>query len=76
MERDGLVQDVEVHLDGEIHRATYFVEGDIIHAQLGEQTYLLPLGRQPAAEMVRSLMREKLRRTGFRQALARKWYPR
>ncbi|MFC3706305.1 hypothetical protein ACFOOL_16275 [Devosia honganensis] len=76
MERDGLVQDVEIQLDGEIHKATYFVEGGVIHAQLGDQTYRLPLGRRPAGEMVKSLMAEKLRRKGFRESLARKWFPR
>jgi hypothetical protein len=75
MEREGLVRDVEVEFDGETHRATYFIQGKVIHAMIGEQSMLLPVGRQQPEAMVRSLLLEKLRRTGFRASFASKWYP-
>lgn len=74
MAREGLVQDVAVQLDGQTYQASYFVENGTIHAQLQDQTYLLPLGGEAAAQMVKSLLLEKVRRKGFRQALARKWF--
>ncbi len=75
MEREGLVQDVEINLDGQTHTATYFIENGTIHASLDNKIYLLPLGPVPASDVVKNLMAEKLRRKGFRETLARRWFP-
>lgn len=75
MEREGLVQDVEIDVDGQTHRATYFIDNGTIHASVDSKIYLLPLGPGPASDTIKSLMAEKLRRKGFRETLARKWFP-
>lgn len=59
-ERECLVQTVEVTHGGETHRAIYFVENSIIHAQIGGHTMLSPLGNAPAANTVRALLTEYL----------------
>ncbi|MBE7734426.1 hypothetical protein [Devosia faecipullorum] len=74
MDQENVVQDVSVEIDGQIHTASYFVENGTIHANLGNQTYLLPIGPVPANEAVKSLIAGTLRRRGFRATLARKWF--
>ncbi|WIY54019.1 hypothetical protein O9Z70_05685 [Devosia sp. YIM 151766] len=74
MEQEHMVRDVSVQVDEQIHTATYFVEGGTIHANIGDQSYFLPVGRIPAEETVRSLLIEKLRRKNFRTEMARKWF--
>lgn len=44
MERQSLVQDVEVRHEGQTYRASYFVEGSTIHAKIGGRTRLSPVG--------------------------------
>lgn len=59
-EREYLVQTVEVTYDGEVHQATYFVDSNIIHAQIGGHIMLSPLGNVPAGETVKALLTEHL----------------
>lgn len=59
-ERESLVQTVEVMHGGDIHQATYFVESNIIHAQIGGHTMLSPLGNVPAGDTVKALLTEHL----------------
>lgn len=44
MERQSLVQDVEVRHEGQTYRASDFVEGSTIHAKIGGRTRLSPVG--------------------------------
>ncbi len=74
MDQEHLVQDISVQMGQEIYKATYFVEGGTIHANIAGQTWRLPLGQVPAEQAVRSLLIEKLRRHNFRQAMAHKWF--
>jgi hypothetical protein len=59
-ERECIVQTVEVTLDGEIHRASYYVENNIIHARISGHPVLSPLGNAPAADTVKVLLTEHL----------------
>jgi bacterioferritin (cytochrome b1) len=59
-ERECLVQTVEVRFDGELHRASYYVENNIIHAQIDGHPVLSPLGKTPAADTVKVLLTEHL----------------
>lgn len=59
-ERECLVQTVEVTHGGEVHRASYFVEHNVIHAQIGGHAMLSPLGNVSAADTVEALLTENL----------------
>lgn len=56
MERQSQVLDVTVEQDGHRYQASYFVERDVIHAQIEGKVMEMPLGRKPAAETVKGLL--------------------
>lgn len=56
MEQKSQVLEVEVEHQGEIHRASYFVEGEVVHARIGGKVLRSPLGGGDAAEKVRALL--------------------
>lgn len=60
MEMQSQVFDVEVEFDGQTHRAAYFVENDIIHAQVDGKLLVSPLGTVPAAKTVKALITGQL----------------
>lgn len=59
-ERECLVQTVDVKFDGELHRASYYVENNVIHAQIDGHPVLSPLGNAQAADTVKVLLTEHL----------------
>lgn len=60
MEMQSQVFDVEVEVDGRTHQAVYFVENNIIHAQVEGKLIVSPLGAMPASDTVRALLRGQL----------------
>lgn len=60
MEMQSQVYDVEVEFDGQIHTAAYFVENDIIHAQVEGKLIVSPLGTAPASKTVKALITSQL----------------
>jgi len=56
VEQRNLVNNVDAVVDGAIHRATYFVEQNVIHAKINGRTYLSPIGPLGAKETVRALL--------------------
>lgn len=56
MEQKSQVLEVEVEHQGQIHRASYFVEGDVVHARIGGKVLRSPLGSGNAADTVRTLL--------------------
>ncbi|QQR38044.1 hypothetical protein [Devosia rhizoryzae] len=56
MERVSQVLDVTIEQDGQRHHASYYVERDVIHAQIEGKVMEMPLGRKPAAETVKGLL--------------------
>jgi hypothetical protein len=56
MERESVVLEVEVQHEGSIYRASYFVEGETIHANVGGRMLIAPLAMKPAADTVKSLL--------------------
>jgi hypothetical protein len=54
--RASVVLDVDVEYEGQMHRATYFVEGDVVHARVGGRVLISPLAGGDAQEKVRTLM--------------------
>lgn len=59
-ERERLVQTVEVCSGGVVHRASYFIENNIIHARIGDHSISTPLGNVPAGDTVKALLTEHL----------------
>lgn len=74
MEQENMVLDVSVELDGQTYTASYFIENGVIHANIADCTYRVPLGPTPPRETVRSLLTERLRRHNFRQEMTHKWF--
>jgi hypothetical protein len=66
MERESVVLEVEVQHEGNAYRASYFVEGQTIHANVGGRMLVAPLASKPAAETVETLL------TGHLQQQSRK----
>lgn len=60
MEMQSQVFDVEIEFDGQTHRAAYFVENDIIHAQVEGKLLVSPLGAVPASKTVKALITGQL----------------
>lgn len=73
-ERLGLVQRVEVRHGGEVHRADYFVEHNIIHAQIGERTLLTPVNNCPASDTVKVLLAGHLMQQDRKMGQVRRWH--
>lgn len=55
-DRQSVVLDVAVEHEGQTHKATYFVEGDVVHAQVGGRVLASPLGGGDAQQKVRTLL--------------------
>lgn len=60
MEMQSQVFDVEIEFDGQIHKAAYFVENDIIHAKVEGKLIVSPLGGVPASKTVKALITGQL----------------
>lgn len=73
MEMQSQVFDVEVEFDGQTHKAAYFVENDIIHAQVGGKLIVSPLGTVPASKTVKALMTGQLLQLKRRQQQRINW---
>lgn len=72
-ERECLVQTVEVTHGGQVHRATYFIENHIIHAQIGDHAVSNPIGTGSAAATVKALLTAHLNRRSRVKDQARRW---
>lgn len=73
MERKSQVLEVEVQHDGNLHRASYFVENSIIYTSIGGHMLIAPLGQGEAATTVRMLLSGHLRHNARRLKHARRW---
>lgn len=73
MERQSLVQDVEVSHEGQTYRASYFVEGNTIHAKIGGLILLSPAGAVPAGDTVKALLTGHLLQQTRKAGNASKW---
>ena len=60
MEMQSQVFDVEVEFDGQTHKAAYFVENGVIHAQVEGKLIVSPLGAVPASKTVKALITGQL----------------
>lgn len=76
MERESVVLEVEVQHEGSTYRASYFVEGETIHANVGGRMLIAPLARKPAADTVKTLLSghllqqsRKIRHSGLWESL-------
>ena len=56
MERNSQVLEVEVDYGGRPHRASYFVEDNIIYASIGGRLLFIPRGPRSAADTVKTVL--------------------
>ena len=56
MERRFQVYDVSVEFEGEVHSASYYIENDVIHANIGGRMIMTVLGSNPGSQTVRALL--------------------
>jgi hypothetical protein len=73
MERQSIVQEVEVEHDGQHLKASYFVEHGIIHASIGGRSISAPIGPSGAAGTVRALLTGQILQNARRMENAVKW---
>ena len=74
-DRQSVVLDVDVEHEGQTHRATYFVENDVVHARVGGKVLLSPLGGGDAQEKVRTLLLGHLLLETRKARQAMSWTP-
>lgn len=74
--RQSVVLDVDVEHEGQTHRATYFVEGDVVHARVGGRVLASRLGGSDAQEKVRTLLMGHLLIEARKARQAISWSPR
>lgn len=65
-EREGQVRAVEITHDGVTYQASYFVENNIIHAQIAGHSVVTPIGNVAAADTVKALLAEHVVSNGDR----------
>lgn len=58
MERQSMVKDVIVELDGYAYRATYFTEGSVIHVCIDDRLFVLTAGPDEPANLVKAVLLE------------------
>jgi len=73
MERQSQILEVEVQHDGDLHRASYFVENSTIYTNIDGHILIAPLGQSEAATTVRMLLSGHLRHNARRLKQARRW---
>lgn len=73
MEPQSQVFDIVVDVDGEAHKATYYVENNVIHAMINGRVMVSPVGVVPAAETVKSLLMGQLLQNRRRHDQRRQW---
>ena len=74
-DRQSVVLDLDVEHEGQTHRATYFVENDVVHARVGGKVLLSPLGGGDAQEKVRTLLLGHLLLETRKARQAMSWTP-
>ncbi len=60
MDTQSKVLTADLEFEGKIYTASYFLERDIIHANIDGRVLMTPLGASPANETVRVLLLEWL----------------
>ncbi|QQR34999.1 hypothetical protein JI749_11490 [Devosia oryziradicis] len=73
MERASVVLEVEVQHEGSAYRASYFVEGNTIHANVGGRLVVAPLVSKPAAETVETLLSGHLQQQSRKLRHSGRW---
>jgi hypothetical protein len=73
MERQSQVLEVQVEHDGSIHRVSYFVENDTIHASICGRMLAVPAGPRSASDTVKSLLLGYLTQRSRRLRHAEHW---
>lgn len=56
MERQFQVYDAAVEFDGEVHLAIYYIENNVIHANIGGRMIMTVLGGNPGSQTVKALL--------------------
>lgn len=70
MDQSNLVHEITVEYDGKRLKATYFLEGNAIHAMVGDKSYRLGAGKVPVDTVIRSFLMEQLAGDGDRLELS------
>ena len=56
MERRFQVYDVSVEFEGNVHSASYYIENNVIHANIGGRMIMTVLGSNPGSQTVKALL--------------------
>lgn len=73
MRQESVVQEVAIVDGGEIHKASYFVENGILHANVGGKIIRLHVDADQSEETVRRLLLGHVQTKAWRQRMAERW---
>jgi hypothetical protein len=73
MQQRSIVLEAEVRHAGQTHKAAYYVEGDVVHARVGNRVLVAPLSGGEADDRVKSLLLGHLISESRRAGHAARW---
>lgn len=73
MERDSQVLEIGIEHEGAQHRATYFVEGNTIFANIDGKVIMTPRGAGSAQDTVKSLLSGQVLQQARKRRQASSW---
>ena len=56
IERQFQVYNASIEFDGEVHSASYYIENNVIHANIGGRMIMTVLGSNPGSQTVKALL--------------------
>lgn len=73
MRQENVVQEVAIVDGGKTHKASYFVEYGILHANLGGRIVRLSIDTDQSEETVRRLLLGHIQTKAWKQRMAERW---
>ena len=71
--RESIVRDIEISVGQQVHKASYFVELGVLHANIGDKVIRLSVGTDTSDEAVRRLLIGHIQTKEWRRRMSEKW---
>lgn len=71
--QESVVRDIEISDGDQVHKASYFVELGMLHANIGDRLIRLSVGVDTSDEAVRRLLLGHIQTKEWRRRMAEKW---
>ena len=73
MQEESIVREIEITDGNQVHKASYFVEFDVLHASIGDKVISLAMGVEKSEEAVRRLLVGHTQTKAWRERMAETW---